>query len=188
MQACAHIYVEVDLGKGLPEDIKVKVDEWSHIQQLDYEQIPFKCKVCHEYGNFANHCTKLSNVDNNSQEEQWEVVKKKKSTPGLKLPNETGPSSHPPPSSHNPSNLTSSPPPSSPPLPQSSGMSKSLPYPPSSNPFHVLSLPEDDPIPFNLPESSSSPHSLTIPPPPPLYQIPSLLELLAATPRTKDPL
>lgn len=29
-----------------------------HIQQLNYEQIPFKCKVCHEYGHFANRCTK----------------------------------------------------------------------------------------------------------------------------------
>ncbi len=54
MHACAIICVEVDLGKGLPEAIKIKVDQWRHIQQLDYEQIPFKCKVCHEYGHFAN--------------------------------------------------------------------------------------------------------------------------------------
>lgn len=32
MQACAQICVEVDLGKGLLEAIKLKVDEWSHIQ------------------------------------------------------------------------------------------------------------------------------------------------------------
>eukprot|EP00253_Pinus_taeda_P005656 PITA_05656 len=44
MQACTRICVEVDLGRGLPEEIKLKVDDWSHIQQLDYEQIPFKCK------------------------------------------------------------------------------------------------------------------------------------------------
>lgn len=81
MQACARICVEVDLGKGLPEAIKLKVDDWSHIQQLNYEQIPFKCKVCHEYGHFANRCTKLSNVDNNTQKEQWEVVRKRKNNP-----------------------------------------------------------------------------------------------------------
>lgn len=52
MQACARICVEVDLGKGLPEAIKLKVDDWTHIQSLDYEQIPFKCKVCHEYDHF----------------------------------------------------------------------------------------------------------------------------------------
>jgi len=42
MHACAQICVEVDLGKGLLEAIKIKVDQWTHIQQLDYEQIPFK--------------------------------------------------------------------------------------------------------------------------------------------------
>ena len=37
MQACARICVEVDVGKGLLEAIKLKVDDWTHIQQLDYE-------------------------------------------------------------------------------------------------------------------------------------------------------
>lgn len=32
MQAYARICVEVDLGKGLPEVIKLKFDEWTHIQ------------------------------------------------------------------------------------------------------------------------------------------------------------
>jgi len=31
MHACARIYVEVNLGKGLPEAIKIKVDQWTHI-------------------------------------------------------------------------------------------------------------------------------------------------------------
>jgi hypothetical protein len=163
MQACARICVEVDLGKGLPEAIKIKVDEWSHIQQLDYEQIPFKCKVCHEYGHFANRCTKIINVDSNTQDHQWEVVKKKKSAPSISLPNDSDPSSlnpsahipPPPPPSH-PSH---SPEPEIPPL-----------SPSSTNPFHILSLPEDDPSPSiptssnpsahpsSLPDQSSSPH------------------------------
>lgn len=63
MQACARICIEVDLGKGLPEAIKLKVDDWTHIQQLHYEKIPFKCKVCHEYGHFANRCPKIINVE-----------------------------------------------------------------------------------------------------------------------------
>jgi len=37
MQACVWICVEVDVGKGLPEAIKLKVDDWSHVQQPDYE-------------------------------------------------------------------------------------------------------------------------------------------------------
>ena len=56
MHACTRICVEVDLGKRLSEAIKIKVDQWMHIQQLDYEKIPFKCKVCHEYGHFTNRC------------------------------------------------------------------------------------------------------------------------------------
>jgi len=78
MQACASICVEVDLGRGLPEAIKLKVDDWCHIQKLDYKQIPFKCKVCHEYGHFANRCSKIINVESEEQEGQWETVKRKK--------------------------------------------------------------------------------------------------------------
>jgi len=86
MQACARICVEVDLGRGLPEAIKLKVGDWSHIQQLDYEQIPFKCKVCHEYGHFANRCTKIVNAENDEQDGHWEPVKKKKAAPPPSLP------------------------------------------------------------------------------------------------------
>lgn len=48
MHACAQICVEVDLGKGIPKEVKIKVDNWTQIQQLDYEQLRFKCKMCHE--------------------------------------------------------------------------------------------------------------------------------------------
>lgn len=150
MQACARIRVEVDLGRGLSEAIKLKVDEWCHIQQLDYEQIPFKCKVCHEYGHFANRCPKIINVGSEEEERQWETVKKKKSSPPLK-PSESealGPSlQHPihPLSSHQHPSLSSQQPPphhpSSPPRPSDPSI------PPSSNPFAALSEeePEQDP-------------------------------------------
>jgi len=80
MHACARICVKVDLARGVPEAIKIKVDEWMHIQQLDYEQIPFKCKVCHEYGHFANRCTtrKMKVKKMKELENKWEQVKKKK--------------------------------------------------------------------------------------------------------------
>ena len=81
MHACARICVEVDLGKGLREAIKIKVDQWMHIQQLDYEQLPFKCKVCHEYGHFANRCRKLKPNESIENEESpkgsWEQVKRR---------------------------------------------------------------------------------------------------------------
>jgi hypothetical protein len=57
---CARICVEVNLEKGLPEAIKLSLGEWCHIQELDYEQIPFKCLWCHAYGHFARNCPKAS--------------------------------------------------------------------------------------------------------------------------------
>jgi hypothetical protein len=44
------------MEKGLPEVIKLKLDDWIHIQKLDDEQLPFKCNSCHEYGHFAKNC------------------------------------------------------------------------------------------------------------------------------------
>ena len=53
MFSCARICVEFDLGKGLPESINLSIDEWNHMQTMDYEHIPFKCKYFHEYGHFS---------------------------------------------------------------------------------------------------------------------------------------
>jgi hypothetical protein len=55
--------VEVDLEKGLPKDLQINLDGWSHHQALDYEHIPFKCFYFHAYGHFAKSYPK-------SQEEQ----------------------------------------------------------------------------------------------------------------------
>lgn len=52
----ARIYVEVDLKVGLQEAIKIKVGNWTNLQKLDYEQLPFKCRKCHVYGHFARGC------------------------------------------------------------------------------------------------------------------------------------
>ena len=54
----AWICVEVDLEIGLPEAIKLTVVDWSYIQELDYEQIPFKCTLCRGYSHFAWNCKK----------------------------------------------------------------------------------------------------------------------------------
>ena len=50
--SCARICVEVDLEAGLPEAVKLKVGDQHHYQKLDYEQLPFKCRHCHEHGHF----------------------------------------------------------------------------------------------------------------------------------------
>ena len=51
--SCARICVEVDLEVGLPEAINLTVAYWSHVQELDYEQFPFKYRHFHGYGRFA---------------------------------------------------------------------------------------------------------------------------------------
>ena len=60
--ACAHICVEVDLEAGLPEAIKLTMGNWSHFQNLDYEQLPFKCRGCHEYGHFIRNFPKKTEI------------------------------------------------------------------------------------------------------------------------------
>jgi hypothetical protein len=66
--SCTHICVEVNLEVGLPEAIKLKVGDWQHYQKLDYEQLPFKCRGCHEYGHFQRNCPKDLNKDKDINE------------------------------------------------------------------------------------------------------------------------
>jgi len=55
---------------------------------VNYEQIPFKCKVCQEYGHFANRCLKkIENENVEEQETTWEQVKRKKPTNKQTAPN-----------------------------------------------------------------------------------------------------
>ena len=72
---CARICVEVDLEVGLPEAIKIRVGSWTHVQKLDYEQLPFKCRKCHVYGHFAKGCPMNSEVEK-GKEEGWNQVKR----------------------------------------------------------------------------------------------------------------
>ena len=57
---------------GIPEAIKLTVADWSHMQELDYEQFPFKCRHCHGYGHFARRCKKKAEEEANKEKgEQW---------------------------------------------------------------------------------------------------------------------
>ena len=76
--ACARICVEVDLEAGLPEAIKLTVGSWSHFQKLDYEQLPFKCRGCHEYGHFIRNCPKKPE-NQQDKAEGWQKVSRSKS-------------------------------------------------------------------------------------------------------------
>jgi hypothetical protein len=75
--SCAQICVEVDLEVGLPKAIKLTIADWMHIQELDYEQLPFKCRQCHDYGHFARHYKKKNAEESeNAKANQWIIVQK----------------------------------------------------------------------------------------------------------------
>jgi hypothetical protein len=79
IQACARLCVEVDLEKGLPEAIQLTLDNWSYVQQVDYEKIPFKCKSCHEYGHFTKSCPQTKeSQEQDLKQDQWQQPKRKK--------------------------------------------------------------------------------------------------------------
>ena len=76
---CAMICVEVNLEAGLPEAVKLKVGTWTHFQKLDYEHLPFKCRLCqeHEHGHFQRNCPKNQALDK-EETEGWHKVKRSK--------------------------------------------------------------------------------------------------------------
>ena len=83
--ACSRICVEVDLEAGLPEAIKLTVGNWYHYQKLDYEQLPFKCRGCHEYEHFLRNCPQKQDSQQ-EKEDGWKAVKKIKSKNGHQHP------------------------------------------------------------------------------------------------------
>lgn len=52
----ARVCVELDLSKGLPEQINLKINDFVWIQTLDYENTAFRCRHCHQSGNLQNTC------------------------------------------------------------------------------------------------------------------------------------
>ena len=87
--SCARICVEVDLEIGLPEAIQLTIADWSYTQELDYDQIPFKCRFCHGYAHFARNCKKnlkrqmlkrkkINGLKSKKQENQGRDLKKRK--------------------------------------------------------------------------------------------------------------
>jgi hypothetical protein len=67
------------LEKGLPEPIQLTLDGWTYIQIVDYEQLPFKCKSCHEYRHFTKNCPKaIQENPKNKALDQWHPAKRKR--------------------------------------------------------------------------------------------------------------
>jgi hypothetical protein len=73
--SCMQICVEVDLVIGIPEAIKIVVAYWTHVQELDYEKISFKCNYFHNYGHFSRNCKKKVEEEAGKMKgEQWMKV------------------------------------------------------------------------------------------------------------------
>jgi len=62
------VCVEVDLNEELKHTIILKADNYTRKQQLDYEGIPFRCKVCRSREHLEGSCPKGSrkNMRNNN--------------------------------------------------------------------------------------------------------------------------
>lgn len=67
----------MDLEEGLPEAIKLTVAGWTHVQELDYKQLPYKCRRCHGHGHFAkNYKKKVEEQADKQNGEQWTLIQK----------------------------------------------------------------------------------------------------------------
>jgi hypothetical protein len=60
--------------------------EWCHVQELDYEQIPFKCLRCHAYSDFAKICSKASKEPGPVKEDDFQPVSNRRRQPRRKDP------------------------------------------------------------------------------------------------------
>jgi hypothetical protein len=52
----ARICIEMDVSGALPEAISLEFRDEEWIQSIDYEQIPFRCRRCHEHGHLFREC------------------------------------------------------------------------------------------------------------------------------------
>ena len=59
----ARICVELDLSRPLPDAVEMCAGSHSWVQQLDYETLPFRCHLCHEYGHLLRRCPKGKTVE-----------------------------------------------------------------------------------------------------------------------------
>ena len=55
----ARICVEIDLSRPLPDAIEMCAGSYSWVQQLDYETLPFRCRLCREYGHLQRRCPRF---------------------------------------------------------------------------------------------------------------------------------
>jgi len=55
-KSMARILVNINVREGLGDEVELVLGHYRHIQKLDYENIPFRCRRCHEYGHSVADC------------------------------------------------------------------------------------------------------------------------------------
>ena len=80
MAVYARICVEMDLSQPLPAEMEIELVGLSWIQQLDYEALPFRCRVCHKYGHLARFCPNNMNAKMEAPSGMTNLPKEDKAT------------------------------------------------------------------------------------------------------------
>ena len=52
------------------KEVTLFMDGWEYMQKVDYEQLPFKCRRCHEYEHFVKRFPKEVTEDPGKSQEQ----------------------------------------------------------------------------------------------------------------------
>jgi hypothetical protein len=70
----SRICIEMDVSGALPESISLEFRNEEWIQSIDYEQISFQCKRCHEHGHLLRECplNKKKQEPKNTKQQQDE--------------------------------------------------------------------------------------------------------------------
>lgn len=55
-RAMARILVSLNPSRGLAQKVNLQYKDYVFEQLLDYEHLPFRCHICHEYGHLAKDC------------------------------------------------------------------------------------------------------------------------------------
>lgn len=54
--SCTRICVEMDVSGALHDGLWLEFRDEDYFQAIDYEQIPFRCRKCHEHGHLIREC------------------------------------------------------------------------------------------------------------------------------------
>jgi hypothetical protein len=52
----ARVLVSLNVREGLGEEVDLRWGSFTHTQKLDYENVPFRCRRCHQYGHLITNC------------------------------------------------------------------------------------------------------------------------------------